>query len=437
MRSQGRGKYAVRFLGMCIILLLLVGNTAAGGEDAPPSGEAVCHASVGTPPQASAVGGSRNETLGVSLNAETRTVSVSVSEDVLTKLFESTGDTVSVTIPFVEEMRRYKAAFPCKSLSSGDGKKIELITPLGEIYLPTGMLKGQSGGETAAVGVGRGDSSAFPEDVLGLLGEGAVLDLSLTIDGGQAEWENPDFPVRVLIPYAPTAAQLRDPEHIVVLYVGGQGDAAVVPTGRYDAGTGELSFTATRFGGYAAASVKKQFSDLDGCTWAKRAIEVLASKGIACGTSENIFSPDGYVTRAEFLDMLLKALGLSASFDSNFSDVHAADAFSEAAGAAKKLGIAEGTGGGRFYPAKSISRQEMMALAVRALKRYKGFYVSGYTDVLAALNDGDEIAPWAAESIAALMDAGLIEGVSGRIDPLAKATRAETAVFLYRLYNRF
>lgn len=49
-----------------------------------------------------------------------------------------------------------------------------------------------------------------------VLGDRPLVQLTLTADDRQVEWNNPDAPITVSIPYIPTAAELQDPEHIVI-----------------------------------------------------------------------------------------------------------------------------------------------------------------------------------------------------------------------------
>jgi lactocepin len=55
--------------------------------------------------------------------------------------------------------------------------------------------------------------------------------------------------------------------------------------------------------------------------WARKAIEVLASKGIIRGKTETEYAPQTDISRAEFLYSLVRTLGVTASFDENFDDI--------------------------------------------------------------------------------------------------------------------
>ena len=53
--------------------------------------------------------------------------------------------------------------------------------------------------------------------------------------------------------------------------------------------------------------------------------------------------------------------------------------------------------------------------------------------VLAQFADAAELSDYAKEAVASVVKAGIITGSNGRINPVAKATRAEIAVMLERV----
>jgi len=113
---------------------------------------------------------------------------------------------------------------------------------------------------------------------------------------------------------------------------------------------------------YAVSYVYKTFADIGSYAWAKKQIEVLASKGVINGTSDTTFTPQADITRADFMILLVKALGLTAEVTSNFDDVSEKDYYYEYVGIAKELGITTGVGNNKFNPKAKITRQDMMVL---------------------------------------------------------------------------
>lgn len=134
--------------------------------------------------------------------------------------------------------------------------------------------------------------------------------------------------------------------------------------------------------------------------------------------------------------MLVRALGLKADIDSNFGDVDKDAYYYEAIGIAKKLGITAGVDGSNFNPNGEISRQDMMVLAARALKTVNKLSKEGTAGDLSSYSDASDVAGYAADSVAALVKEGIIKGSGNSINPTGTATRAETAVIVYRIYNK-
>ena len=181
--------------------------------------------------------------------------------------------------------------------------------------------------------------------------------------------------------------------------------------------------------------VTKTFDDLDSVPWARKAIELLASKGIIRGKTETEYAPQTNISRAEFLYSLVRTLGVTASFDENFDDIEIGAYYYKELGIAKKIGIAKGIGNNKFSPNASITRQDLMVLAERALRMLKKLETHGGDSDLDRFEDKSLIAEYAIDSIASLVKEGLIVGSENRINPLDNTSRAEAAVFLYRIYT--
>lgn len=182
-------------------------------------------------------------------------------------------------------------------------------------------------------------------------------------------------------------------------------------------------------------SSAKTFTDLAGYEWAKMQIESLAAQGIIAGTSATTFSPGNNITRADFICLLVRTLKLTAEVESNFDDVVPSDYFYNEVGTAKKLGITLGTGDNRFKPRENISRQDMMVIVARAMK-IAGMELDESASDISIFQDSEEVAPYALSAVAQLINEEIIVGSNGRINPKGTVTRAQTAVIMYKLWNR-
>ena len=79
----------------------------------------------------------------------------------------------------------------------------------------------------------------------------------------------------------------------------------------------------------------------------------------------------------------------------------------------------------------------MMALTERALRRLKKLKEQGTASDLEMFTDKSLIAAYAIDSVATVVKEGLIVGSGDNINPTGNTTRAEAAVFLYRIYNKY
>lgn len=163
-----------------------------------------------------------------------------------------------------------------------------------------------------------------------------------------------------------------------------------------------------------------QPSDIEG-HWAKDVIEKWANYEIVKG-SEGLYKPNSNITRAEFVVMVSRVLKPIAKGDTGFSDVSDKQWFSEDVLKAVEAGFIQGDGKGSFKPAADITRQEA------AVVLYKAFDMKpGNTSMLNLYKDYKEVADWAKDAVAALVENGYMSGKPGNIlAPKDSINRAET-----------
>jgi polygalacturonase len=382
--------------------------------------------------------------VNATLDTSTRTARAEISASLLNNLFhngtaDKTGvNTVGILVPKVDGAKVYEIAIPASFVANvANAQKIAITTPVATIELPGNMLKSSqaSASSTITVSVEKVEKGAVSDSKLkDKIGDRPILDIQLKIDGKIVEYDNPR-PVNISIPYKASSQEMKDPEHIVVWYIDGNGQAVKVPNGKYDPATGMVTLATTHFSRYAISLEYKTFGDIADYGWAKRPIEVLASKGIINGTSDDAFSPASSITKADFLALLIRTLELNADFDSNFSDISKSDSYYQEVGIARKLGISDGIGNNLFDPRGKISRQDMMVLTVRALKLTQMIRAQGTAADLEPFADKSDAASYAADSISSLVKEGIVTGDGNRLHPRGNATRAEAAVMMYRIFN--
>ena len=277
------------------------------------------------------------------------------------------------------------------------------------------------------------DALDIPDNLKGEIEERPVFDINISIDGQPVKWENNKHPVVISIPYDLAPEEIDDYEHIVVFYIDETGKSTPIPGGKYDMQSKSVVFPAVHFSKYGIAFSKKTFVDIYKTEWARNQIEVLASRGIISGTSENTYEPEMPIKRADFVIMLVKALGLYCEFDSSFSDVYSTDYFYKYVSIAKELGIVYGTGDNKFEPLSYITRQDMMVITERALTLIGKTKENETTIDLTEFKDEHLISEYAKKSIRILVSEGIIVGDGDYIRPLEVTSRAEMATVVYKI----
>lgn len=126
------------------------------------------------------------------------------------------------------------------------------------------------------------------------------------------------------------------------------------------------------------AEGKVTFADMAG-HWAKEDVELLASKQIVNGISDNKFGPDDKITRAQFATLLVRSLGITSSNAGGkaiaFNDVKASDWYAEAVTLASRAGLINGYEDQTFRPDRNITREETAIMIARAIE-FSGIKVS-------------------------------------------------------------
>lgn len=346
--------------------------------------------------------------------------------------------TVEIQVPAVTGANAYSVGLPAKALTSDTqaNQVFNIITEIATVTVANDMFTKKEVEDASKVElvVAKANVEALTSELKAQIGDRPLIEINLKVDGKVKEFNNPNSPVTFSLNYTPTAEELKNPDKIVVWYIDSNGKAIEVPNGRYDAKTGKVTFSTTHFSLYAISYVDRTFVDIDKYLWAKIEIESMTAKGILKSTSTDKFSPEQNITRGDFLYGLVRALNLSAKVDSNFDDVSKTDYYWNEIAIAKKLDITNGIGNNKFDPNASITRQDMMALTARALKKLNKITASPAE--LKQFEDNEKISDYAKESIALMVAEGFIKGDGKNINPKNNTSRAEGAAVVYRIYKK-
>ncbi|WP_342565106.1 endo-1,4-beta-xylanase [Paenibacillus sp. FSL R7-0345] len=332
----------------------------------------------------------------------------------------------------------YELQLPAQSLKGQANFVLLVKTAAAIIELPGNILSSAAADtELLSIFIKHASKDGLDAKARTLIGEGTVIDLSLTAGGKAIALGSPDAPVKVSIPYTPAAAQLSNTAALIAGQLGSTGSLAAIPNSRYDAASGSLVFHITGSGTFAAAFNPVSFPDLEKLTWAEDAVTALAARGVVQGTAEGSFSPAAPVKRADFIALLVRALELKGTGPaaSGFSDVPAGAYYGSELAIAQQLGIINGYTDGMVRPESPVTRQEMMVIAARALAAAGKQAAGSGSGSLDAYPDAAQIAGYAADSVSLLVEAGIVTGKNGLLAPGDTLTRAEAAVIVYRIWG--
>lgn len=174
------------------------------------------------------------------------------------------------------------------------------------------------------------------------------------------------------------------------------------------------------------------FVDVDG-HWAEEEICFLYNEGIVSGYSERNYSPDGFITRAEFLKISLLNLSYNvyAVQSASFTDVNPGDWYYQYVTFARSKGFVTGYSDGSFHPNSNITRAEAisMIMQISGIIDYDTFgSEANFSDV-----SGND---WFASAVNVALEYDIISGYGdGTFRPHNNLTRAEAAVIAESVWD--
>lgn len=188
-------------------------------------------------------------------------------------------------------------------------------------------------------------------------------------------------------------------------------------------------------GQYAVLMRHISFTDVPTSHWATHAIDVLSARGIVNGVSLTTFAPNETLTRAQFSKMLAGALGLSPQYPESpsFSDVSPHQWSYGWIEAAATAGLVEGSQG-RFNPDDALTREQMMAMLVRAVEVKTASVAAELEPAqIQQYSDHESISNWSLPYVSKALQLELVQGSGNQLKPLDISSRAEAATVVYRL----
>ena len=171
------------------------------------------------------------------------------------------------------------------------------------------------------------------------------------------------------------------------------------------------------------------FTDVPAGHWASEAVTFVTGRGIFTGTSATTFSPDMVMSRAMLATVLWRMEGQPAPGSASpFTDVPAGQWYTDAVVWAAGEGVVKGIGNDLFDPDGLVTREQMATM----LYRYAGSpAVTG--GALTGYGDQAQVSDFALQAMEWAVSQGILTGKPGSLlDPQGGVTRAEVAVILMR-----
>ncbi|WP_171634651.1 S-layer homology domain-containing protein [Paenibacillus plantarum] len=367
------------------------------------------------------------------------TVEIEVPMTSLEKAIEgalSSDRTLVIDIGKVTGAKKFQLKLPASILDTAHKNNIENIqfrTGLATIALTPDALFNQVKPNSAIleIVVEAVHSDALTGAAGSRIGNQALYDFKVILDGINIHSFFRRDAVQISMGY--TLAPDENGDQVIVYHIRDGQTLEVVKNGKYDAATGQVTFTTNHLSTYTALYTHVTFADLQDAVWAQNSIEALAAREIVNGIESDRFAPNEQVTRAQFIQMLMNAFDLiEADATTSFSDVNKDDWFFKAVASAQKLGIIQGYEDGTFGANQPISRQDMAVMASRVITLAEIELRTLINPV--SFDDQLDIDSYAQEAVKSMQAAGIINGlVENRFAPDRNATRAQAAKIIYGL----
>ncbi|MBQ8605155.1 MAG: S-layer homology domain-containing protein, partial [Clostridia bacterium] len=184
----------------------------------------------------------------------------------------------------------------------------------------------------------------------------------------------------------------------------------------------------------------EKFTDVSKTAWYKDFVDYAVTKEIFGGMSETEFSPDTFMTRAQFVQVLANISKVDTTdkkAETDFSDVKSGAWYAPAVKWAVSNGIAGGMGNGTFEPETKITREQMCVMLVNYVESFKKTKLLT-KEVKNEFADDATISNWAKEKVYKCQMADIVNGKDGNLfDPKADATRAQGATIFTQFHKDY
>lgn len=174
------------------------------------------------------------------------------------------------------------------------------------------------------------------------------------------------------------------------------------------------------------------FTDVKEGDWYYAAVQWAVAHDITKGVSDTEFGVNNTVTRAQMVTFLWRMAGSPEPLTvKGFTDVPAGAWYADAVNWAAERGIANGTSETTFSPDGGLTREQAAAFLYREEQRRGGGFTGMWAFPL-SYGDADTVADYAYEPLCWLTMQEIMKGSDGLLAPRGLCSRAQLVTMLYR-----
>lgn len=164
-------------------------------------------------------------------------------------------------------------------------------------------------------------------------------------------------------------------------------------------------------------------------TWAHDALVFAVENGILRGKDGTDLCPEDSATRAEMATMMVRIFSATKQADlTAYTDCIAGKWYYDTMAAAVELGFFNGTSLVTLSPNTPITREQAFTVIARAF-----LMEDGSAAALKRFSDAGKVSNFATGAMAAMVEAGYVNGSGGMLRPKANISRQELAQVLYKV----
>ena len=231
--------------------------------------------------------------------------------------------------------------------------------------------------------------------------------------------------------------QNKETDYSCVIKV--DGNARMEIGGKYNKITNKIEIKSKNPGTYYVVQNKKSFADLaKKDTQIRKAIEILAAKGIISAKNGDRFNPDQLITRYDFTRLMVKALYSSnIDYKISYKDVPVKSSYYSYVASGVKEKIISGYSDNTFRGQKDIKRGEVVIINASVLNNRAGFFYPKDVEKYLNFKDKSKIPANIKKAVALVSREGIIPKRSdGMLNQDKACTRQEAAMMVYRLFTK-